>query len=328
MEKHLLKQLVQYTFKEPVALCTVMEWKGSVPRKDYPMMLVCQSGNIVGTIGGGTMEKDVIKRAIDALKSHEITLDSFDFTNDDLSKDGGLCGGTVKVSVEPYTKSIQSFFHELKDLNETRAWITTFDLASNTISRNHINIHSAHTDPMIQNFIEAKKSRSNQSEHSVRLFRFITPKPILHIFGGGHVGKAVGELAHYIELDITIYDDRKLFVTEERFPNALTRSWDDVDTHMESFMMKSTDLALVATRGHHHDFELMKWLLKSDIPWIGLVSSQRKWKLLSEGLLETGFTKKDLDRVHAPVGVDIHAQTVPEIAVSIIGGIIDYLRKS
>ncbi|MBT3589403.1 MAG: XdhC family protein [Candidatus Marinimicrobia bacterium] len=327
MEKHLLKQLVQYEFKEPVALCTVMEWKGSVPRKDYPMMLVSQSGDIVGTIGGGTMEKDVIKRAIDALNNHEISLDSFDFTNNDLSKDGGLCGGTVKVSVEPYTKTIQSFFNELKYLNETRAWITTFDLTSNTISRNHIDIHSTHHDPIIQNFIEVKKSKSTQSKNAVQLFRFITPKPILHIFGGGHVGKAVGELAHYIELDITIHDDRKSFVTKNRFPNALDRSWDDVDTHMQSLVIESSDLALVATRGHHHDFELMKWLLKSDIPWIGLVSSQRKWKLLSKGLIEEGFVKKDLHRVYAPVGIDIHAQTVPEIAVSIMGGIISFLRQ-
>ncbi|MBL7014689.1 MAG: XdhC family protein [Candidatus Marinimicrobia bacterium] len=328
MEKHLLKQLVQYTFKEPVALCTVMEWKGSVPRKDYPMMLVSQSGDIVGTIGGGTMEKEVIKRAIDALNNHEISLDSFDFTNNDLSKDGGLCGGTVKVSVEPYTRNIQSFFNELKHLNETRAWLTTFNLETNTISRSHIDILATNQDPMIHNFIEARKNKSIQSEYTLQLFRFITPKPILHIFGGGHVGKAVGELAHYIELDITIHDDRKSFVTKERFPHALARSWDDVDSHMKSFVIEPTDLALVATRGHHHDFELMKWLLKSDIPWIGLVSSQRKWKLLSEGLLKDGYSKSDFNRVHAPVGVDIHAQTVPEIAVSIIGGIIDYLRKS
>jgi len=328
MEKHLLKQLVQYAFKEPVALCTVMEWKGSVPRKDFPMMLVSQSGDIVGTIGGGTMEKEVIKRAIDALNNHEISLDSFDFTNNDLSKDGGLCGGTVKVSVEPYTRNIQSFFNELKHLNETRAWLTTFNLETNTISRSHIDILATNQDPMIHNFIEARKNKSIQSEYTLQLFRFITPKPILHIFGGGHVGKAVGELAHYIELDITIHDDRKSFVTKERFPHALARSWDDVDSHMKSFVIEPTDLALVATRGHHHDFELMKWLLKSDIPWIGLVSSQRKWKLLSEGLLKDGYSKSDFNRVHAPVGVDIHAQTVPEIAVSIIGGIIDYLRKS
>jgi xanthine dehydrogenase accessory factor len=96
---------------------------------------------------------------------------------------------------------------------------------------------------------------------------------------------------------------------------------------MGGLKLQSTDLALVATRGHHHDLTLIRWLLKSDIRWIGLVSSKRKWKLLAEGLLDEGFTNTDLSRVYAPVGIYIHAQTVPEIAVSIIGGIIKYLRN-
>ncbi len=92
MEKHFYKKLIEFNFNESCALCTVMEWKGSVPRKDYPMMLVCKSGETVGTIGGGTMEKEVIERALDALNSNQTSLDPFDFTNNDLSKDGGLCG--------------------------------------------------------------------------------------------------------------------------------------------------------------------------------------------------------------------------------------------
>jgi xanthine dehydrogenase accessory factor len=327
MEKHFYKKLIEFDFNESCALCTVMEWKGSVPRKDYPMMLVCKSGETVGTIGGGTMEKEVIERALDALNSNQTSLDPFDFTNNDLSKDGGLCGGTVQVAVEPFTREVQSFFNQINDFNTEQSWLTTFHLSSKEISRQNIKNSGQHEDPFIQELTQIRKNKSFHFDDCIQLFRFISPNPILHIFGGGHVGKAVAEMAHYIELDITIHDDRKSFISLERFPYALNRSFQEVDMHMGGLKLQSTDLALVATRGHHHDLTLIRWLLKSDIRWIGLVSSKRKWKLLAKGLLDEGFTNTDLSRVYAPVGIYIHAQTVPEIAVSIIGGIIKYLRN-
>ena len=130
MEKRFYQRLVEYDFSEPCALCTVMEWKGSVPRKDYPMMLVCKSGKIVGTIGGGTMEKEVIDLARTTLENGHTILEAFDFTNDDLSGDGGLCGGTVKVAVEPYTEDVQSFWAGLKDTGIGQTWLTTYHFRS------------------------------------------------------------------------------------------------------------------------------------------------------------------------------------------------------
>jgi len=142
------------------------------------------------------------------------------------------------------------------------------------------------------------------------------------------VGKAVGDLAHFVDLNITVHDDRETFVSGDRFPHAKTRSFAPIESLIENMYLQPSDLALVATRGHHYDLTLIRWLLQSNAGWIGLISSQRKWKILAQGLEEEGFTQKNLDRVQAPVGLDIHAQTVPEIAVSIIGEIINYLRKT
>ncbi len=86
-------------------------------------------------------------------------------------------------------------------------------------------------------------------------------------------------------------------------------------------------MSLVATRGHQHDFELMQWLLKSEINYISLVSSNKKWQLLSKALMKDGFSKAKLGKVHSPVGLDIGSETVPEIAVSIISEIINHYRK-
>ncbi|NQV38091.1 MAG: XdhC family protein [Candidatus Marinimicrobia bacterium] len=328
MEKQFYQTLLEFDFSEPTALCTVMDWKGSVPRKDYPMMLVCQSGIIIGTIGGGTMEKEVIERAMVSLDNNQTSLDSFDFTNDDLSKDGGLCGGTVKVAVEPYTRKIQSFWSGLKETEIGQTWLTTYHFQTNKISRQILNKQIQIDGLQINELIKGKKNKTIISKDAIHLYRHVAPNPILHIFGGGHVGKAVAELAHYIELDITIHDDRESFASMERFPNALSRSFEPIGTMMGNVRIQSSDFALVASRGHHHDLELIRWLLKSSVGWIGLVSSQRKWKILSDGLRKEGHSEENIARVQAPVGVDIQAQTVPEIAVSIIGGIIHYLRNT
>lgn len=328
MEKRFYQQLLEFDFSEPCALCTVMEWKGSVPRKDYPMMLVFKSGKVIGTIGGGTMEKEVIAKALVSLNHYQTSLDSFDFTNDDLSKDGGLCGGTVKVAVEPYTGEVQSFWTGLKETETGQAWLTSYHFQTKEITRHLLESINEISGISVEKLVQDKKNKTIVVENAIHLFRYISPSPVLHIFGGGHVGKAVGELAHYIDIDITIHDDREAFVSKERFPFALSRSFEPLGSFLNNTSLSSNALALVATRGHHHDLKLIRWILKSDAQWIGLVSSKRKWMLLAQGLEKEGFTLKDLERVQAPVGLDIHAQTVPEIAVSIIGGIVDYLRTT
>jgi len=161
MEKRFYQKLVEFDFSEPCALCTVMEWKGSVPRKDYPMMLVCQSGKIIGTIGGGTMEKNVIDLALASLKNNKTLLESFDFTNDNLSKDGGLCGGTVKIAIEPYTFDLQSFWAGLNNINRDQAWLTTYHLNTKEITRHVLNSNKPIFDIPVDDLIDDKKIKQS-----------------------------------------------------------------------------------------------------------------------------------------------------------------------
>ena len=87
-------------------------------------------------------------------------------------------------------------------------------------------------------------------------------KPTLHIFGAGHVGQAVAEMAHFIDIDTKIYDERKDLATAERFPFATKLICTDFNHVIKNLSINSNDFVLVATRGHQHDFEVMQWLLK------------------------------------------------------------------
>jgi len=156
------------------------------------------------------------------------------------------------------------------------------------------------------------------------LLDILTNAPALHIFGAGHVGKSVADLAHFLQMDVYIYDDRSDLATHQRFHYAREIFH---EPPYESAPIAPQDAVLVSTRDHRMDLEKMSWLLKRKIAYLGLMSSQRKWKLLSDELMRSGFCATDIQRVKAPVGLDIGSDTVPEIALSIMSEIIHILKK-
>jgi xanthine dehydrogenase accessory factor len=158
------------------------------------------------------------------------------------------------------------------------------------------------------------------------LFQLISPAPVLHIFGAGHVGRAVAELAHFAELDVIVYDDRPDLANSRHFPYARQIIVDDFLLMSDQAPITNHDFVLIMTRGHQHDLQLLQWLLRKQVRYLGLMSSERKWRLLSKQLLSEGYTKEVVASVHAPVGLPIESETVPEIAISIIAQIIRVQR--
>ena len=90
MEISTLKKIINFDISRKAALCTQIEWKGSVPRKDYPLMLVDELGNIIGTIGGGALEHYAIELAKSIVETSKPILKTFDLTNQDLEKSGSI----------------------------------------------------------------------------------------------------------------------------------------------------------------------------------------------------------------------------------------------
>ncbi len=335
MEKEVYKALTYFDTTRPVALCSVVQWKGSVPRKDYPLMLVPKHGRIIGTVGGGRMEYDVIEKAKEVLSNQIAVLESFDLTNDDAEAEGGICGGTTMILIEPFTEYVQKFWRSIDYLNGTSGLlITTVDKTGEiTPSRSWVesdNLPSFYPPKFaekVKKVVQTTKPETYEDYSSFRLIQKILPPSILHIFGAGHVGKAVADIAHFIDLNAHVYDDRTEFLTIERFPNAKTTELNFSTDLNSQVSLSSHDFVLVATRGHHHDLDIMRWLLKQNVHYLSLISSQRKWDILSTALRKEGFSDTILQSVHSPVGLDIEAETVPEIAVSIISEIIHHYRK-
>jgi len=335
MEFRTLQKIIDFDSSKNAALCTQIEWRGSVPRKDYPVMLVDSSCNIIGTIGGGALEHSVIELAQKVIQTGKSIIKDFELSNQDVTQSGSICGGATKVLIEPFSDEIRSIFKSIFDDNigNNNILVTSIYLQDELkINRKRITKDFHITFPksvvkVIDDVIMQEKSKSIAIKDVIYLIQNIGDQPTLHIFGAGHVGKAVAELAHYIELNTKIYDERKDLTTSDRFPFALQINNSEIPDLLNELEITPNDFVLVATRGHQHDFELMQWLLKLEINYISLVSSKKKWQLLSKALIKDGFSKDKLEKVHSPVGLDIGSETVPEIAVSIISEIIYHYRK-
>lgn len=331
MIRPILEQWTPLRTETKAMLCSVVDWKGSVPRKDYPFMLVLENGRTLGTIGGGSMEMKVTKTAVASFDTHKASIHDFDMTGSDVDADVGLCGGTMKILIEPFSPELESLYEDVANTFDTSSGtmlLVEFQ-RSTTLSVMRQLISSRDELPTIPELYSSfENKRSSWVEEDDQAFHLWFPfrLPTLHIFGAGHVGQAVAHLAAYNDIPVQVYDDRMELLTAERFPQAQLYPckfpiiWDSLP------FIPEDSFVLVASREHKHDRELLQGLLQQDRAYVGLVSSARKWQLLSEALLNDGVDQDRIDGVKAPVGLQIEAQTVPEIAVSILSEIIQVYR--
>jgi xanthine dehydrogenase accessory factor len=150
------------------------------------------------------------------------------------------------------------------------------------------------------------------------------PRITLLIVGGGHVGQAVAHLASSVDFDIWVLDDREKYVSAERFPSAERRLVGDIGRTLQDLVKEIHPgyYCLIITRGHNHDEEALYHLCQTSAGYVGMIGSKRKIKMIFENLAAEGVSREALANVHAPLGIDIGSQTVPEIAVSICAELI------
>lgn len=155
----------------------------------------------------------------------------------------------------------------------------------------------------------------------------ILPDPTLFIFGAGHVGQCVAEIARSIGFTIAIVDDRIKYANLERFPHAgalHVAPWDDV---LAQLQVNASSYLLIATRGHQYDLACLRFAVQSPAKYIGLLGSRRKTKILFDTLEKEGIDPSLFQRVYAPVGLEIGSESPEEIAISIAAELVA-IRKN
>jgi xanthine dehydrogenase accessory factor len=150
----------------------------------------------------------------------------------------------------------------------------------------------------------------------------IAPAPALYIIGAGHVGWHLARMAAEAGFRIHVIDDREKFANADRFPAAAAIEVDDIGQWLHRADLPPSAYAVVVTRGHTHDFEALRALAARDLRYVGLIGSRAKVARIFDALKAEGMPVECLERVHAPIGLDIGAITPAEIAVSILAELI------
>jgi xanthine dehydrogenase accessory factor len=155
----------------------------------------------------------------------------------------------------------------------------------------------------------------------------IFPRPQLVIVGGGHVGQAVAHLGKWLGFHVVITDDREEYSRPDVIPDADDWISCPMEELPERIDFSPGSVIILATRSMTIDVQGIPELIKVPSAYIGLISSRRRWKLTADELRQAGVADEDIQRIHAPIGLDIGAETPEEIALSILGEVIMVLRE-
>jgi xanthine dehydrogenase accessory factor len=151
--------------------------------------------------------------------------------------------------------------------------------------------------------------------------------PTVVVVGAGHVGRPIVHLAKWLGFRVVVSDDREELCTPEETPGADLYLPIPMSQIPEQLSLGSRTFLVLVTRGSEVDIEGLPALLETDVPYIGLIGSKRRWAHTQEKLIENGISTETLERIKSPIGLFIHAETPNEIAISIMAEIIDHYNK-
>jgi len=306
-------------------------------------MLVFADGSQFGTLGGGCVEAEVKRRALRLLDQGQTELLTFQLDDNYGWDDGLICGGRMKMLVDPIRSGDDlSYFQKCYELalagapcteaiilDEQKAEGGTpgdrflLNARGECVAARTIAVETRASLPLgVMENLRPIDSRPRPYVEQGVSFLPILERCRLVIVGAGHVGQKVAELAAEVNFDIWVIDDREEYCNQHRFPQAKRLIVGPVDTALSGLDIDRQTYCLIVTRGHNHDEEALYHLVETPARYVGMIGSKRKIKLIFDDLMAEGISRDLLARVHAPLGLDIGSQTVPEIAISIVAELI------
>ena len=329
----------------PIVVATVVRTKGSTPQKPGAKLLVRSDGSGVGTLGGGCVEGDIWFAAKE-LMSRGGTAQHRDYQlNEELAaQDGLVCGGTMYFLIDPIYKPDQ-YLSYATEIDEAYQGGTAVAMASiiqaangaagQTGSKLFIRADGSTEGTLGTEELDRDAARkalglmvhgANEyvvSESGAEYFieAYTTP-PQLVLCGGGHVSKSIAPLAKTLGFRVFVTDDREEFANKERFPDADMLLVRKPEEALPQLPINPNTFIIIVTRGHRYDNVALEAAVNTPARYVGLMGSKRKTILIYEDLIRSGVPADRIKEIRSPVGLDIHARTPEEIAVSIMGEIL------
>lgn len=331
--------------KESLCLATILYKEGSAPREEGTKMIIKKDFSIIGTIGGGLFEALTIKLSKDIFEKKCSIVEYFNLSNKDSSSLGMVCGGELKVLVEYLDAEDEKIVEIYRNIWNLKEQSTDFALITK-IEDTGVEIHdnekwictetSFYGSENDEIQLILKSVRENFKNLKTSIFKLGESKylvePVLnhetvYIFEAGHVSQKLAHVTKMVEFKTVVLDDRIEFANRQRFKDAdEVKVIRDFNNILDDVKIDKQSYIVIVTRGHAFDKEVLSQALKTNAKYIGMIGSRTKTNYVYNKLMDEGYTQKDLDRVHAPIGLQIYADTPEEIAISIVSELIKVRR--
>ncbi|MCB1096604.1 MAG: XdhC family protein [Verrucomicrobiae bacterium] len=305
-------------------LATVLQAQGSTPLATGAKAVIAADGSLIaGTIGGGLVESEAQQRAITVAARAEPEV--FDFH---LHGPGGtdaypVCGGTVRTLLQPVSG------------DEAAAYTAASRAASDRLTGTLTTSINSHGDTVRV----TTEWREGLAQKNAAVYEFegnrewlhesVVPVPLLLIVGAGHVGQALAAQAHLAGFEITVVDDRPELLAPELFPGGAQLVCGAIAENVAALHFDNHTFVALVNRGHRADAEALAACIHKPCAYLGMIGSRRKARLMRDHFLtEQLATAGEFDRVRIPIGLDIGAETAPEIAAAIVAQLIEEKNRA
>jgi len=327
---------------EDLVLARVISIKGSSPRHLGAAMIMRRDGSIEGSVGGGLIEAAARQKAAEFFREKGFVRLWFDMTGEDLTVTDMVCGGQCELLIE-YLSADQNTRETFNSLlsgrrhNHKSYLITALPAADQgcdllehavlalgitcaTGSDGSVELSARLTDT-VWGLNEPALVNIEGRQFWVDVF---LNTGVVYIFGAGHISREVNDLAVRVGFATVVLDDRVEYANRERFAEPadiiVLKSFDSC---FDGLKVDDDSYVVIVTRGHAYDKTVLAQALHTQAGYIGMIGSKRKIEATYRALIAEGFTAEQLAKVHSPIGLRIETETPAEIAVSIVGELID-----
>ncbi len=316
-----------------VMLLVVAESTGSSPGRPGYKMAVGADGELVGSIGGGVMEVNLVEESRRLLSVPPAIAGGFReqvHQKNSPNASGMICSGKQTVIFKLLTPNDSATVDSIIDGVELRRWEmltispTEFRISLSTTP----SAEAAATPPIQEGSLISPPANARGTDFSVTDTDFTYTERLgfkhdLYIIGGGHCALALSQLMSKMDFHISLFDDRPELNTIEknRFAHDVTiiDGFDHIDEHVHS---GDRSYVVVMTLGYKSDAQVVKALINHDFIYFGVLGSNAKMSAMFKEFIKEGMPAEKLDRIRTPVGIAINSRTPEEIAVSIAAEII------
>lgn len=302
------------------ALCSVLSTRGSMPRPADARMALFESGEFVGTIGGGRIEflgqqrcRELLQASLQEGSEAQAKSDLRWFTRDET---GMMCGGDALVAVRVLGPADQATLEDVLRCGSAGG-VLVEDWSCAEKPTWHVVPEGEAAMPEVPTWDEANSAYTEP----------LNAGTAVYLYGAGHVSQALAPILASLGFGVRALDERAELATAERFPHAESLQVCRFAHLQEGELPSARDYVVIMTPSHKSDYDTLEQALRCQPAYVGCIGSRGKTARFHSWLSEAGFAQEDIDAVHMPIGDPIGAVTPAEIAVSIAAEIIRFRSK-